>query len=239
MKTPFVNAFGIAKKDIVCLSGAGGKTSLLYRLAQEAKALGYRVLVTTTTHLLMPTVDQYDALDLTGRLFSDRERLAPGIYIGVTGEPRAAKVSGVAEYILADQAERFDLILIEADGAARKPLKGWKTTEPVIPEFATVTIGVLDIQTIGQTVCEDLVHRPELFCAITGAEPGERVSHDHLGRLVCHQHGLFQYARGRRFLFINKAESEALLTTARELARSVPIAAVIGSLLRGEIYAAS
>ncbi len=239
MKTSFVNAFRIAKKDIVCLSGAGGKTSLLYRLAQEARALEYRVLVTTTTHLQMPTSDQYDALDLTGRLFSDRERLAPGIYVGVTGEPQAAKVSGVAEYILADRAERFDLILIEADGAARKPLKGWKTTEPVIPEFATLTIGVLDIQTLGKIISEGLVHRPELFCRITGAHLGERVSQDHLGRLVCHQHGLFQYAQGRRFLFINKAESEALLSAASALARSVPIATVIGSLFQGEIYAAS
>ena len=31
--------------------GAGGKTTLVYRLADEARSAGWRVLVTTTTHM--------------------------------------------------------------------------------------------------------------------------------------------------------------------------------------------
>jgi len=35
----------------VAVAGAGGKTTLIYRVAAEARAAGLRVLVTTTTHM--------------------------------------------------------------------------------------------------------------------------------------------------------------------------------------------
>ena len=42
---------GLRSPEVVAVVGAGGKTTLVYRLAAEARALGRRVLVTTTTHM--------------------------------------------------------------------------------------------------------------------------------------------------------------------------------------------
>src|SRR6185295_6956166 len=41
----------IGRGDVVAVAGAGGKTTLVYRLAAEARTLGLRVVVTTTTHM--------------------------------------------------------------------------------------------------------------------------------------------------------------------------------------------
>jgi molybdenum cofactor cytidylyltransferase len=55
-------AFGIKPKTIVALVGAGGKTTLMYRLAGELAAEGWRVVVTTTTRLREPAAGQVPAV---------------------------------------------------------------------------------------------------------------------------------------------------------------------------------
>jgi probable selenium-dependent hydroxylase accessory protein YqeC len=208
-KHSFVQALGIQRGDVVCFAGAGGKTSLMFLLAQEARGQGLKVLVTTSTKILVPDGDQYDGLDLSGKLFSSDSVVAPGIYVGGLPTPVEGKMTGVGLDLLSCQRQHFDLVLIEADGAATKPLKGWNSTEPVIPLFATKTIGIVDIQTVGSIICEALVHRVEIFSEITGCQAGEPVSTDLLCRMILHDKGLFSRSQGAEILYINKVESEA------------------------------
>ena len=42
------------KKTTICFVGAGGKTSLIWSLAENCSAMGRKVLVTTTTHIIRP-----------------------------------------------------------------------------------------------------------------------------------------------------------------------------------------
>jgi probable selenium-dependent hydroxylase accessory protein YqeC len=129
------------------------------------------------------------------------------------------------------------LVLIEADGAATKPLKGWNSTEPVIPQFATKTIGILDIQTIGSIICEALVHRLEIFSEITGCKAGEPVSTGHLCRIILHDKGLFCQSQGEKILYINKVESAVERNNVdglREKFGNLKI--VAGSVQQGTIY---
>ena len=42
------------KGHIISFVGAGGKTTWMYRMAEYYSARGYRVLVTTTTHIWIP-----------------------------------------------------------------------------------------------------------------------------------------------------------------------------------------
>ena len=220
-KLLFIEAFGLGEKDVVCLVGAGGKTSLMFQLAGEARSLGYRTLVSTTTKIFVPEQDQYDAIDLNGRGFTDSTPEEAGIY--VAGKPVSTiKMSGLSEDILSACVRQFDLTLLEADGAARKPLKGWLQTEPVIPAFTTHTIGIIDIQTVGKIVTDDLVHRLDCFCKITGARKGDRVTTDHLVKIIFHEQGLFFHAMGKRIVYINKVESHEDLYHAKELKALLP-----------------
>ena len=235
----FFKAFGLQQGDVVCFTGAGGKTSLMFRLAQEARALGLKVLVTTSTKIRVPAANQYDALDLTGKLFALDSVRAPGIYVGGLPGPiaGAGKMIGVQMDLLFLQRNNFDLLLIEADGAATKPLKGWNSTEPVIPEFTSKTIGIVDIQTIGSIICEALVHRLEIFSEITGCKAGEPVSLHHLSRVIHHEHGLFSQSQGVDLLYINKVESITDQTNVEGLRAKVKkMTTVAGSVQQGTIY---
>src|SRR5688572_20042449 len=46
-----LRCLGIRRGEAVGVAGAGGKTTLVYRVAAEARAAGLTVLVTTTTHM--------------------------------------------------------------------------------------------------------------------------------------------------------------------------------------------
>ncbi|MFT5701565.1 MAG: putative selenium-dependent hydroxylase accessory protein YqeC [Desulforhopalus sp.] len=217
----FIRTFGLGKGGVVCIVGAGGKTSLLFHLAGEARSLGYRALVSTTTKMLIPDGDACDDLDLSGHGFMAKYPLKAGVY--VAGSPVSqTKMEGLAEDVLFENSRNFDLVLLEADGAAKKPLKGWLQTEPVIPGFTTHTIGIIDIQTVGKTVGNDLVHRLDCFCTITGAEQGDVVTTEHLEKIVSHENGLFLHGTGKRIVYINKVESKDDRYFANELKARLP-----------------
>lgn len=233
----FFNAFGLRRGDVVSIVGAGGKTSLMFQLAREARTREMKVLVTTSTRIMVPDPAEYDALDLTGKLFSDQTITAPGVYVGGLADSLPGKLCGVREDLLARQRKQFDLVLIEADGAASKPLKGWRNGEPVIDDSTSVTIGVLDIQTIGTPVSGTSIHRPEIFSQLTGAEPGEVIALGHLLRIICHDDGLFSRALGREILFINKVESEEQQRNAALLRSQLDnLHIVAGSVAHGTIH---
>lgn len=234
---PFSQALGIERGDVVCFTGAGGKTSLMFCLAKEAKEQGLKVLVTTSTKILVPDANQCDALDLSGKLFSSHTVSAPGIYVGGLPTSVAGKMTGVRMDLLLHHRKYFDLVLIEADGAAAKPLKGWNRTEPVIPEFTTKTIGIVDIQTIGKIICEALVHRFEIFSKITGGKNGEPVALHHLFQVIHHEQGLFSQSQGVELLYINKVESETDQRNVNGLRERLENMMIIaGSVQQGTIY---
>lgn len=168
LERSLLDVFQLPKKAIVCIVGAGGKTSLMKILARELKSAGNRVLLSTTTKLSADEIsDEFEFL------------------VNVVGE----KALSPDMNELKQKTSEYDFILIEADGSAGKPLKGWKETEPVIPEFADITIGVLDISCIGKPVKDSLVHRLDIFNRLTGAP--EKIHPDTIAALVNHPDGLF------------------------------------------------
>ncbi|MFW2368345.1 MAG: selenium cofactor biosynthesis protein YqeC, partial [Desulforhopalus sp.] len=118
-----------------------------------------------------------------------------------------------------------------ADGAAMKSLKGWNRGEPVIPEYVTMTVGVVDVSTVNQIIDEKLVHRLELFTGITSSKPGDKVSVEHLIRLINHADGLFRNSRGRKVLYLNKVEGQSALLTASRIRDNFDGIVVAGSIL--------
>ncbi|SDO49426.1 probable selenium-dependent hydroxylase accessory protein YqeC [Desulforhopalus singaporensis] len=210
----FLDCFGLATgpgRLIVALVGAGGKTSLMLRLAAEGKALGKKVLVTTTTRIFVPPPSCYDEIDLEGTLFGGSPRAGAGVFVAGVLDPQLVgqdKIKGCDLQLLARRVSQFDLVLIEADGSAKRALKGWRKTEPVVPQFATHTVGVVDIQSVGQPVSDQLVHRLQIFTELTGAAEGDLVSVHHLKKMIESDQGLFGKARGEEILYINKVESQ-------------------------------
>ncbi len=223
---------------IIAITGAGGKTSLLFSLA---RLLGrhHRVLVTTTTKIFKPDFSLFQAVDCSGFVFTDRAITAPGMYLAGIPVDKGKKLGSPSLYQSLKEQHNFDVILIEADGAAQKPLKGWRKDEPVIPEGVTATVAVVDIQSIGKIASPQWIHRFELFCLQSGCSENEVVTGAHLHQLIVADNGYFQHSRGQKILFFNKVERPQDREAAAVMIKmfhGMEYCVCYGSLHRGEIY---
>ena len=61
----------------------------------------------------------------------------------------------------------FQWIIVEADGAKRRPLKAPGRYEPVIPACSHIVIGVVGLNGLGKPLDKKYVFRPEIFAEIT------------------------------------------------------------------------
>ncbi|MDR2535080.1 MAG: putative selenium-dependent hydroxylase accessory protein YqeC [Treponema sp.] len=221
-----LNAYfeSLGPKQCVTAVGCGGKTSLIRYLAQNRKQL--KTLVATTTKMAVPLSEDYDYLrDYSGDHLSFPPA-SPGITIGGRlGNER--KLQAIPLDILEEIVPDFDYVLIEGDGSRNLPLKAWADYEPVVPSCTTITVGILPVWTLGKPVSETIVHRLPLFTALTGAQPGEIITFQHLVSVITGNYpssgkGLFSAAQGKRILFFNQVETETAMSRAKELASLIP-----------------
>lgn len=201
------NLLDLNTGDVVSIVGAGGKTSLMLAIAEELR--DSRVLVTTSTKIFTPKVNEYDFISTDSDCKNDlKYSKSPGIYVLGKGIANDNKILGIDDDILQQQFGYYDYILIEADGSRRKPVKGWNADEPVILKGTNKTIGVLCIKVIGTAAKEENVHRVDKFREITGCGVDNPISVEDMVRLILHRKGLFKNALGEKILFINQVEDE-------------------------------
>ena len=150
--------FNIEKGDIITITGAGGKTSLMFSLAKKLSNLG-KVLVTTTTKIFVPKLEDFEEMKI-----SDKKFKGLGKNIFIYGEKiENNKVHSLSYEEIFQLKEKFDFILIEGDGAKEKKIKAWNDTEPCIPNFSTKVIGVVNLDIKDLELKEENIHRFELF----------------------------------------------------------------------------
>lgn len=153
-----LDAFDIKKGDIITITGAGGKTSLMFSLAKKLSLIG-KVLVTTTTKIFVPNVEDYEELITTETKIKGREK-----NIFVYGEKiENGKLYSLSYEKIFDLKKDFDFIIIEGDGAKEKKIKAWNNTEPCIPTFSNKVIGVINLDISNLKLEEYNIHRFELF----------------------------------------------------------------------------
>jgi probable selenium-dependent hydroxylase accessory protein YqeC len=111
---------------------------------------------------------------------------------------------------LFEDSALFDWILVEADGAAGRPLKAPAEHEPVIPTCSTVVVAVAGLDVLGKCLTEDFVFRPALAGKLMCLREGETVTESALARFFSQSlSGPFKSApsASRRFIFLNKADN--------------------------------
>ena len=129
---------------VISIVGAGGKTSTMYDLAEELAAKGARVLITTSTHIAKPEQYRTEVIpklaDLDAGSYAGALRNPRGFILAAgkqaEGPDHAWKLAMPEdlgeERVMKRLLSQFDVILIEADGAKRLPLKVPSDTEPVL-----------------------------------------------------------------------------------------------------------
>ncbi len=226
---PLSRALMLRDSGIVSIVGAGGKTTLMFRLARELSGAGHKVLTTTTTKVMMPTSHQARVVIIEARpaevLEKARSALVREHHVFAGSGPHGSqgKISGFEpEAIDAFWASGlFRWVLVEADGAAQRPLKAPAAHEPVIPIDSRWVIAVAGMDAIGRPLDDASVFRPGLYCSITGLRGGEPITHESVAMSILHPAGVMRGSPpgAVRCLFLNKVEGPERLSAARRIVR--------------------
>lgn len=174
----------------VWLIGGGGKTSLMFHLASLWARLGQSVICATTTRIWQHQAEQspdvrigdfqavsHDLLEHPAPLVVAARCIEGGKCLGFSVEETLS---------LRDHASH---LVVEADGAAGRPLKAHAPHEPVIASGASCVVAVVGGWSVGAPLDAVHVHRPELFSALSGRELANAVSAQDVAKVVLHPQG--------------------------------------------------
>ncbi len=235
-----VEALGLERApELVAIVGGGGKSSLMFDLAQ---ALAGRVVMTTTTRIFAAQMSQAEEV-CTLADENWRERLdAFDSSLLMVGGVEGDRAVGVPAELPAEILARpgVDGVVVEADGSRMRPVKAPASHEPVIPNQTDLLIPVVGIDALSGPI-SDVAHRPEQVSSITGLAPEEILTPEALaGLLTSSQGGLKNAAQNVRVaVLINKVESASQLDDARQVARGVLQNTRVGRVaigaLRGQV----
>ena len=201
---------------VISLVGGGGKTTLMFNLARELSMAGESVLTTTTTKIFEPSRHQTSGVILSdsaaGILERANDMLDKHLHVtAAVGRLRTSgKLNGFRPDIIGEiwNTGLFQWIIVEADGAAGKPLKVPLAHEPVIPACTQRLVGMAGLIGAGQPLTERLVFRHEQFARLTGLKLGEIVTDAAIANVLVRDDGLFKgfCPEVRRIAFLNQAD---------------------------------
>lgn len=221
------------KANNIAIVGGGGKTTTLRILATELKNLGLSVLNATSTGIFCPKEEEYDNLFI-GSLPADFIPPKGTItYVGQVKEGVKLKLKNIEFIDEIINRSTLDIVLMEADGSKGLPIKAPSNHEPVISKHTTMTIGVIGLDSLGTSIDETNVHRPDVLREITKATI---VNIDTILSLVKHKEGLFKNSRGEKILILNKACNEDRIRAGREIKKALSgenLIVIIADILSG------
>jgi probable selenium-dependent hydroxylase accessory protein YqeC len=184
----------------------------MYALAKRMVSKGKRVVTTTTTKIFSPEPDQSPSLLFLKddpNLDNLEENLAQ---FGQVTLGRAllsnGKLDGVSDAIIETCVDLADHVIVEADGAAGRPIKAPEEWEPVVPKFADLVIAVVGLDCVGKPADTRWVFRLERFLEITELANSQVVTPESIARLLGHPLGAFKGAPEKAVLvpFLNKED---------------------------------
>ncbi len=181
---------------LIAITGAGGKTTTMYTLADELAQRGKRVITTTTTQIFYPEPGETDTLivvaDTPILLQKIRAAWQKCHRITVSGNVlRTNKLAGLQpeqpyELLVKSGA---DVVIVEADGARHRAIKAPAEHEPVIPLQSNVALLMMSAEAINQPLSDRIAHRPERVATVTGMKVGDVLSPAVIARLITSEQG--------------------------------------------------
>lgn len=192
---------------VISVVGCQGKTTFIRQMASalQCQDPAARILITTTTKI-RPI--QENGIPLLGDIRSCQEHQpVAGIQCMGLFHGDGYKLGSLPLDILQDIANRYDYVLIEADGSKDLPCKGWRDDEPVILPCTTHTVGIVTLDALDKKANEHTVLRMPLFSKLTGIQENQTISLDALVRMLIHPQGMFWNAIGHTSVLVNKIDS--------------------------------
>lgn len=226
----FQQAMNLSARELVAFIGGGGKTTALQCLAKELSASQKKVVLTTTTKMLLKQLCLQGECVISGNYLEIEE-----IIYGLTdSKPMTAlgkeqvskeKIGGLPpEWV--DRLwnlDKVDYLVVEADGSRGKSLKAPAGHEPQVPGKATLVVPVVGLDILNKRLTTEFVHRPEIVSLLCDAAPGSVITNGIISKLIVHPLGLKKGVpdRARLIPLINKVDLAADWSIARSLALEI------------------
>jgi probable selenium-dependent hydroxylase accessory protein YqeC len=246
-----IDALGLGPREHVALVGGGGKTTLMFALAEELRRNGKRVITSTTTKVWHREALQYEKIVLVGDGLQWRDKTREGlgregtVFVG-RSILDSGKVEGISPSLADDVYHDSEIhyLVVEADGSAGHPVKAPAEHEPVIPSSVTMVVAMMGLEAMGARLDEATAFRVEQVKNVTGLHPGDILTPGALAKVFLHPAGLFKGTPedARRIVFLNKADLIRDERNALELADILladplrKVGRVILGSLRGGVY---
>lgn len=222
---------GIKKNSIIGITGSGGKTSLMFLLADELSQIG-KVLVTTTTKIFEPEKNQYETL-----FFAEENRVINGAgkNIHILGAKiENGKLISPSEEEIFKIKDRYDFVLYEGDGSKQKIMKFWESYEPCILPKTDIVIGVGNIKALGLPFNEENVHRFNMYIN----KNNKKYIDEEILKNYLTEGEFFKNFHGKKIIFLNGAENLEEIKRAVKLGENI-VNFTFGSVKEKKIYSPS
>lgn len=195
-----LQTMGLTLPALVSITGAGGKTTTMYRLAEQAVRDGLTVCVTTSTHIYRPEISVGELRsDMPVRMFDPTlPAFGENHCIRVCGEPDPKDADKLVAPEIGVLKQYFDLVLVEADGAKGFPVKLPRQGEPVIVPETDLVLGVVGMSSLGKPLGECCFRSEEMGEFFRDGSSGRMTCED-LVRLICSREALAKGTQGRRY----------------------------------------
>jgi len=199
---------------VISLVGGGGKTTLMYHLAQRFAEQGMKTVAMTTTKILRPqrfarTIDECRACWDAGE------------YAVCGEEAPENKLIAPKKDVLAALLAQADAVLIEADGAKRMTVKVPAEHEPVILPETDIVIGIAGVDALGGAV-DAVCFRAEHARLLLGCDGAHRLTADDLATILLSAQGARKYVDDQTYYAVlNKCDDEARLERGMEVVHAL------------------
>ena len=205
-----LDALQIPLGSCVAMVGAGGKTTLCWRLVQEVAACGERAVFTTTTKIWKPADGAFDVTELSvigyPLLTSSFWRTAC-LAKAIEGDVNNTLVNNSFMPVVQTKLMGFApdeicalhgaithnqqpiTLFVEADGARGLRLKAPGEGEPLIPHCADVVCVLANLDALGRPLDDRIAHRVNLVAQLTRTMPGSVITPPLVAALLLHPDG--------------------------------------------------
>jgi probable selenium-dependent hydroxylase accessory protein YqeC len=217
----------IKPSQSVSIMGAGGKSTLMNRLADELIVLGGTVVLTSTTNYHRPQSLRSEQILLTCEMPEWPEKLEElarrwNRLLVLHHDLGDAMVKGIDVAAVRTIHDHIPdaIVIVKTDGARKRWFKAPNHSEPVVPPWSQLCITVANCEILGQPLTAALVHRPERVAELTGLHVGDSITPQAVGMVLTHAdtYAPKTPSGARRVVYISHVSSHADLVCAEAIA---------------------
>lgn len=220
----------------VCIVGAGGKTTLCYRLAMEAGSgtvceNDRKIMITTTTHMtkdpqygciLGPEIsskgNEYEEHWADDLPWKNAPYLVLGRDAGTEGRP--GKICALPDRLRESIKKKISLTIVEGDGARRLPFKIPGKSEPVIPEETDIVLVSAGLSALGKRIA-DCSFRSRELAEFLKKDEEDSLTEEDMALILEEKYLKYirkQYPHTAVYCVLNQADNEELVRKAERIA---------------------